>query len=263
MRSRAGGLGLLGAPEHGAYAGEQLARVEGLRDVVVGAYLEPDDAGVVVAAGGEHDHRHVARRTQRAAHLEAVDPGQHHVEQDRVEAPLFGPREAELARGHVHDLGVVLSEVLGEELRQIEVVVDEEHSQHARVTIQAFALGPKIHGRCLPSGRRWPLSASGWARRAERARDSAEKIRKRRGGRALRARPRPCPCAKMRTIRAERRPRRRRAGGSGRGGRGSRRGGCGASRGRPRPTRRSGPAGRARRLGRTWSDTTDRARPAS
>src|SRR6266540_4831508 len=43
----------LGTPEHGADAGRELARGERLRDVVVGAELEPDDAVGLLTAGGE------------------------------------------------------------------------------------------------------------------------------------------------------------------------------------------------------------------
>src|SRR3990170_115664 len=45
------------APEHGVHAREQLARIEGLGQVVVGAHLQADDAVDVIALGGEHDDR--------------------------------------------------------------------------------------------------------------------------------------------------------------------------------------------------------------
>jgi hypothetical protein len=48
--------------EDGAQPREQLAGVEGLREVVVGAELETDDAVGVLAPGGEHQDRNPTRR---------------------------------------------------------------------------------------------------------------------------------------------------------------------------------------------------------
>ena len=45
--------------QHGADAGQQLARVERLGEIVVGAHLQPDDPVRVLADGGEHDDRQV------------------------------------------------------------------------------------------------------------------------------------------------------------------------------------------------------------
>ena len=46
---------------------------ERLGDVVVGAELEPDDAVVLVAARGEHDHRNRRLGAEPPADLDAVD----------------------------------------------------------------------------------------------------------------------------------------------------------------------------------------------
>ena len=53
------GPGAIGTPEHGSNARDHLACAEGLDHVVVGAELEPDDAVRLLAAGGEHDDRHL------------------------------------------------------------------------------------------------------------------------------------------------------------------------------------------------------------
>jgi hypothetical protein len=47
------------APQDGAHARQQLARGEGLGDVVVGAELEADHAVDLVAARSEEEHRHL------------------------------------------------------------------------------------------------------------------------------------------------------------------------------------------------------------
>src|SRR5688572_20210347 len=51
-------LALRRAPQYRLDASDELARVEGLRQVIVGADFEADDAIDVVALGGEHDDRH-------------------------------------------------------------------------------------------------------------------------------------------------------------------------------------------------------------
>ena len=73
------------AAQDGAQAGLQLARLEGLGEIVVGAELEADDAVHRLAARGQHQDRHVAGAAQAAAEIEPVGIGQHEVEDDRVE----------------------------------------------------------------------------------------------------------------------------------------------------------------------------------
>src|SRR5581483_3139222 len=78
----------LRATEQRAHAGAELSDRERLRDVVVGAELEPDHLVELVVAGGEHDDRHRARRAQPTAYLEPVEPRQHDVEDDEVDVPV-------------------------------------------------------------------------------------------------------------------------------------------------------------------------------
>ena len=54
------GLRRLRAPQNAPHASGELARREGLRHVVVGPELEPDDPVGLLAAGREHDHRQLA-----------------------------------------------------------------------------------------------------------------------------------------------------------------------------------------------------------
>ena len=109
----------LTAAQDGLHPGDELARAERLGDVVVGAELEAEDAVDLAVAGGEEQHRHVARGAQSAAHLEAVDVGQADVEQhdlrpmlrDQLE-PAFAVRglqhsESGLAQVHVEQVGDV------------------------------------------------------------------------------------------------------------------------------------------------------------
>ena len=64
--------------------GDELLGLERLDDVVVGTGLQPDDDVDGVALGREHDDRDAGLRPDPAAHLDAVDPGQHDVEQHEI-----------------------------------------------------------------------------------------------------------------------------------------------------------------------------------
>ena len=81
---RCGRLGVAPPAQHGADAGDQLARGERLGDVVVGADLEPDHLVDLAVLGGQHDDRHLRLGPHRAADLGAGQAGQHQVEQDQV-----------------------------------------------------------------------------------------------------------------------------------------------------------------------------------
>ena len=77
-----------------------------------------------------------------AAHLQAVDSGQHHVEQHHVEpAPAEGG-EAALPVARDRDVDVVLGEVLGHQRAQTGVVLDEERGRPRR--------GGRLHGMWRP-----------------------------------------------------------------------------------------------------------------
>ena len=93
--------------ERGAHAREELARVDGLRQVGVGALLETGLDGVRLAPrGGEHDHGRAsaAPRAKATQHLDAVHAGHRHVEQHELRLVLLDlcsarRRSAPCARG--------------------------------------------------------------------------------------------------------------------------------------------------------------------
>src|SRR5262245_59629937 len=72
-------------------ARDALAGTEGLADVVVGAKGETDQAVDFLDPGGDHYDRNGAERAQLAADLQAVAPGEHLVEQDKVRRMLADP----------------------------------------------------------------------------------------------------------------------------------------------------------------------------
>ena len=93
MRTRLVGCGrrrLAGAAQHALDARQQLARLERLGDVVVGAEFEADDAVDRLAGRGHHDDADLAAAlAQPARQREAVLAGQADVEQDQLRQVPF------------------------------------------------------------------------------------------------------------------------------------------------------------------------------
>src|SRR5213593_182235 len=79
-----GGRGWAGPPEDGTGPGHDLARREGLRDVVIGAELQADDAVGLLALGREHDDRRLRLCPDPPKDLQAIDPREHEIQQDEV-----------------------------------------------------------------------------------------------------------------------------------------------------------------------------------
>ena len=167
------GARLRHAAQDGVDAQQQLARLEGLRQVVVGAGLQPADAVVGVAAGGQQqDRRRHASRAGRGQR-EAVLAGHHHVEHDQVELEPF---EQPAGVGGVAG-GGDQEAVAGEELLQQRpdprVVVDDEHvAPAARVMAGRVSSQPSTRSRSsgsiiarAPCGSRAPPRARRWRRR--------------------------------------------------------------------------------------------------
>ena len=88
------GLGPVDPAQQRVDAGDELARAERLRHVVVGADAEPDEQVVLGVAGGEHEDRHRPVGLDALAHLEAVEAGEHEVEDDEVGLQLGAPGDA-------------------------------------------------------------------------------------------------------------------------------------------------------------------------
>ncbi len=122
---------LRGAPQDGADARHQFARVERLAEVVVGAELQADDAIDVIAARGEHEDRGVVRGAELAQHVEAADARQHHIQDQDLEIVRFEFRERIAAVVHALDLEVFGVQIFGEHLAQFAIVVDEQNSRLA------------------------------------------------------------------------------------------------------------------------------------
>jgi hypothetical protein len=123
-----------GAPaQHGLHAGHELARLEGLGHVVVGAQLQPDHAVHHLAAGGEHDQGDVAVAPDGAAQLEAVHLGQHDVEDGGVEPALSQPGQSRAGAQGLLQRQIEALEVGRQRGAELGVVVDQQDAGHGAI----------------------------------------------------------------------------------------------------------------------------------
>ena len=108
-------------------ARDELARIEGLRQVIVRAHLQPDDAVDILALGGQHDDRHrFAGAAQPPARRETVLAGQHQVEHEQMRRIAL-QLAVELRRVRQRrDLEALLGEIARQQIAQPHVVVDDE-----------------------------------------------------------------------------------------------------------------------------------------
>ena len=156
----AGGIGevAVGAPQERLDAAHQLAQAEGLGQVVVRAQLQADDLVHLLVARGEHQHGRLgAGGAQAAQHLEAVDAGQAHVEEDEVRRQLRGDGQALLAVGREGDLVALLLEGVLDAARDGVLVLDDQDGWHGPgwypgVLARARATMPRpVPGAWFPS----------------------------------------------------------------------------------------------------------------
>jgi hypothetical protein len=108
------GLRCTAAAQHGLQAGHQLARLEGLGQVVVGAEFQAHHAVHHLAARGEHDDGQVAAAPDGAAQLEAVHLGQHHVEDGGVKTALGQQLQPRAGAQRLHQFQLEALEVSGQ-----------------------------------------------------------------------------------------------------------------------------------------------------
>ena len=122
----------VGAPQHRLHPGDQLPRRERLRDVVVRAELEAEDAVDLVVAGGEHDDGQRAVGADAPAHLDAVDlAGQAEVEDRQLGPAGAHVVETLLTRGRLVHAEAGVPEVEVDQVRDVRIVLDE-HDRRRR-----------------------------------------------------------------------------------------------------------------------------------
>ena len=112
-----------------AQARQQLGERERLRQIVVGAHVEPGDAILDRVARRQHQHRRPATLLpQLCQRLEPVDARQHHVEHDRVVGRRGGHPDRVFACSR--DVGgvTVRAKAPQQQGRHLQLVFDDEDS---------------------------------------------------------------------------------------------------------------------------------------
>src|SRR6185436_6622547 len=131
------------AADEGAQAGQELGELEGLDQVVVGAGVEAAHPVRQPIARGEDQHRgRILLFPQGPQHGQAVQLGQHDVEDDRVIRVGLRVPEALLAVGGAIHRIAGLAQSLGHRASQRFVIFDEEHAHRRRSASMAWNLGP-------------------------------------------------------------------------------------------------------------------------
>ena len=116
------------ATQHGVDSRGELARIERLGEVIVGADFQADDAVHVVAVGGEHDDGDGGDGANFAENFEASHAGKHHVENN--EGIGAGESAAEAYGAVVNGFGAQAlgDEVFGDELAQFDIIINDENA---------------------------------------------------------------------------------------------------------------------------------------
>ena len=106
-------------------ARHQFAHGERLGQIIICAHFETHDAIYLIIAGGEHQNRCGHLLAQDARHFEAIQFGEHDVEQDEIGFELPGgiKRGASITDGF--DGEAILFEIVGECFSQSEFVFDD------------------------------------------------------------------------------------------------------------------------------------------
>jgi hypothetical protein len=124
-------------PQHASQPRANFSQVERLGNVVVGTDLEPDDAVDHFVGAGDHDDPDLVALAQEAREREAVLVGETNVEQHhRGRRPLHLGAHRLAAVGQRH-LVAVRGQVLGQQITDLGVVVDDQDAYRVdRLTVQ-------------------------------------------------------------------------------------------------------------------------------
>ena len=151
QRVACGGCGTLTvAAQHGANARQQFTRLKRLGQVIVGAHFQANDAVHRVTLGSEHQYRCGRQRTRQRAdaptHLQAVDVGQHQVQNHQLHRLVLQRGQATEPVACVRHGVARLAQVFAHHGGQTRVVFDHQQSL--------------VHACSLANVLRWPLSGA-------------------------------------------------------------------------------------------------------
>jgi hypothetical protein len=145
FRGVVGGGGCRGgavASGDGAQSGEQFAGRGGFGEVIVSPDFEADDAIGFIAAGGEHEDGDVGVPADLLERFEAVEAGEHDIEDHGVPGFAGGGGDAGGAVMDGFHLVAHGAEVIGEQAAEFTVVIDQEDAGQGVGGIRS----PRGHG---------------------------------------------------------------------------------------------------------------------
>ena len=152
--------GLLGlgrdASEVRLQPGEQLARPERLRHVVIGAGRQRADLGLLLTDGREHDHGHIAPLAQPPAQLDAIPIGEQQVDDRRLGTADGGDVERLLHRRRRQRLESAVAQNHPEGTQDLLFVVADKHSRSCRGVHALTFTGGRSSGSATTKVVPWP-----------------------------------------------------------------------------------------------------------
>ena len=123
--------------QHGADPGEELPRAEGLRQVVVRAELQAEDAVELLVLGGEEDDGQAPGAPDAAADLEAVRLRHQDVQDDEVDPARRDAVDGLAAVLRLDHLEAALGEGEADDLADVAVVVRHQDAIHRHLLARA------------------------------------------------------------------------------------------------------------------------------
>ncbi len=123
-------------PQHGLHPRRKLPRAERLRNIVVRAQFQADDAVSLRVLGGQHDEGDPGRPlvgAQPLAHFEPVDARQHEIDQNQVRSAVDSLSKTRLAVRRREDLETLAPQVVTDQFDQVFFIVDDENGSLAHV----------------------------------------------------------------------------------------------------------------------------------
>ncbi len=153
---RRGGRGRLHGrlpPQYRTQPQQQLARVERLGHVVIGAHFQAEDAVGRAATRGQHDHRQGGLLAQLLAQRQPILAGQHQVQHHRVEGPGSQCRAHAITVAGDDGLQALLAQVLGEQGADLRIVIDDQDAGGRGLGFGHGRIFPDAAPACRAAGR--------------------------------------------------------------------------------------------------------------
>ena len=116
-----------GPTQHGFDHGQQLAQVERLWQVVIGAHFEADDAVDNLAAAGQHDDPDAKILSQPAGEGQSVLAGQHQIEGDEIDRGLRHDPSHSRAVLRDRDPVALAGQIFLDQVADLALIIDDQN----------------------------------------------------------------------------------------------------------------------------------------